>query len=125
LTATNVVNTGNNYYQAIVAEAGNPWEANLSQVTAILADQAYKLTFRAKASVERNILAGIGLNAAPWSASTQDVALTTEWQVIELELTATDVDGAGFGDAAARILFDMGAEAGDVSLDDITLELVL
>ncbi len=112
------VNTedGNSFFQADVAVAGNPWDVNLSQVMTITPETTYQLTFRAKASAERSIIAGIGLNAAPWTNVNETVALTTEWVTYSYELTA-----AGFGDSTSRVLFDLGAEIGSVFIDDVSL----
>ena len=74
------------------------------------------LTFKARSNVARSILAGIGLSDGDFSNVTQSVNLTTDWQTFTVELTA-----AGFGDANSRVLFDMGAEVGEVYIDDVSL----
>ncbi|MDX2370154.1 MAG: carbohydrate binding domain-containing protein [Colwellia sp.] len=108
----------NSFYQADVATAGNPWDVNLSQVMTITPDETYVLTFRAKASVVRNIIAGLGLNHDPWTNVTETVTLTTQWQSYTYEFTT-----AGFGDDNSRVLFDLGAEAGSVFIDDISVSI--
>lgn len=111
----------NTYYAATVETAGNPWEVNLSQVLPLVPNTPYTLTFRARTTQDRSIVAGVGLNYDPWTNVTESVALTGEWQTFELSFTTTDADGNGFGDDNNRVLFDMGAEVGNVHLDDITL----
>jgi hypothetical protein len=113
-----VMEDGNSIFQADVQAAGNSYDVSLQQVLALEADKDYILTFRAKASVARGMIAGIGLNYAPWTNAAQDIALTTEWQTFTINLTTT-----GFGDANNRVFFDMGAEIGVVSIDDVSLKL--
>jgi beta-glucanase (GH16 family) len=108
----------NNVFTADVAAPGNPWDVNLSQVMTITPDATYVLSFKAKASVERNIIAGLGLAHDPWTNITETPALTTEWQTFTYTLTTS-----GFGDDNSRVLFDMGAEAGTVYLDDISVTI--
>ena len=76
----------------------------------------YKLSFDAMSNVERKIAAGIGMNEAPYTNSQQEVSLTTACQNFELELTA-----ANFGGVNSRVFFDMGAEVGEVIIDDVSL----
>jgi hypothetical protein len=104
------------YYEAYVATAGNPWEVNLSQVMTIIPDAIYVVEFKAKASVPREIIVGVGLNHDPYTSATESVAITTEWVTYFVVVPA-----AGFGDDNSRVLFDMGAQVGDVSLDEITV----
>lgn len=106
----------NTFYQADVAVAGNPWDVNLSQIMSLIPGEIYVLSFKAKASVARSIIAGLGLNSDPWTNVTETVALTTEWQTFTYVFT---VDG--FGDDNSRVLFDLGAEAGSVYIDDVSV----
>jgi len=116
--AANVLqdSNGNNVNYANVEAAGNAWDVNLSLVVEITQGQTYKLTFSAMSDGDRSMVAGIGQNAAPYAASTQTVNLTTTCSNYELELTA-----ATFGDNNSRVLFDMGAAAGEVIIDDVAL----
>ena len=107
---------GNSVNYANVAEAVNPWDVNLSQVLTLVAGETYQLTFRARASVARTIIAGVGENHDPWGAATETVNLTTEWA--EYSYTFTEI---GFGDDNCRVLFDMGAAVGEVFIDDVSL----
>lgn len=102
------------YYEATVTTAGNPWDVNLSQVMTIIPDAIYVVEFKAKASVARNITVGVGLAADPWTSKTESVAITTEWMSYFVVVPATN-----FGDDNSRVIFDMGDEVGDVSLDEI------
>jgi len=116
INAGGVVQESNNIYQAEVAVAGNPYDVNLSQVITLVPDETYTLTFRAKASVARTMLAGLGLNHDPWANVVETVSLTTGWQTFTYTITTT-----GFGDADSRVLFDMGAEVGTVFIDGVSL----
>jgi len=100
---------------ANVEAAGNSFDVNLSQVVAITQGETYTLTFKAKSDVSRTILAGIGLNEAPWTNTAESVSLTTDWQ------TYTLVHTANFDSANSRVLFDMGADTGVVIIDEVSL----
>jgi len=107
----NVVN-----YANVETAAANPWDVNLQQVVELTQGLTYKLSFSAMSNVERKIGAGIGLNEEPYTNSQQEVSLTTACQDFELELSS-----ANFGGANSRVFFDMGAEVGEVIIDDVTL----
>ncbi len=116
----NVVTEGGNSFNLVdVTTAGNAFDVNLSQVVEITQGANYRLTFDASSDRDRTILAGIGLNEAPFTNTNQSVNLTTTTQTFVLELAATD-----FGGANSRILFDMGAEVGTVVIDNVRLELI-
>ena len=84
---------------------------------AIVPDSAYTITFKAKSSIERTIIAGVGLNSGDYANSAEPVSLTTEWQTFTLSQTST-----GFGDDSSRVLFDMGGDqGGQVWLDDVSV----
>ena len=114
-----VVTEGDNtYYSVNVASAGNPYDVNLSQKVQIIQGETYTLTFDAWSDVNRSIIAGIGLSADPWTNTTEDVAITTTRATYTYSFTATE-----FGDANARVIFDLGAEVGMVNIDDVSLVL--
>jgi uncharacterized surface protein with fasciclin (FAS1) repeats/beta-glucanase (GH16 family) len=116
---------GNSYASAAVSEAGTAFSVNISQVLTLEAGAEYVLSFRARATQERSIIAGIGFNFAPFYANVEEVALSTEWQEFTLTLAAID-DGTGedLGGANNRILFDLGAAVGDVHIDDVSLRKI-
>ncbi|NER19022.1 immunoglobulin-like domain-containing protein, partial [Spongiivirga citrea] len=115
----NIVTEGGNSFNLVdVMTAGNPFDVNLSQVVAITQGESYILKFDASSDRTRTMLAGIGLNEAPFTNTSQSVSLTTDTQTFTLMLTATD-----FGGANSRILFDMGAEVGTVVIDNVSLML--
>jgi hypothetical protein len=111
-----VTEGGNSFNSVDVMAAGNPFDVNLSQVVELTQGTNYILTFEASSDRERTMLAGIGLNEAPFTNTAPSVNLTTETQTYTLQLSAVD-----FGSANSRVLFDMGAEVGVVVIDNVSL----
>jgi PKD repeat protein len=109
---------GDSYNFANVASAGNPFDVNLSQVIEMQQGATYELSFNAASDGERTMIAGIGLNVGPFTSVTQEVSLTATEQRFTYELTAT------FGGPDSRILFDMGADVGVVTIDEVSLVLI-
>ena len=109
---------GNSFNFANVEAAGNSFDVNLSQALEIVEGETYTLTFEAVtgAGETRTMIAGIGLNEAPFTADIETVTLTDELQTYELTFTAS------FGLMNSRVLFDMGAEVGVVVIDNVVLE---
>lgn len=121
--AANVVTEGGNSYNfADVMTAGDAFAVNVSQVLEIKPGKSYTLKFDASSDRNRGIIAGIGLNEAPWSSATETVNLTTTTQTFTLNLVAKDdTSGADFGIPNSRVLFDMGAAVGTVVIDNVSL----
>jgi hypothetical protein len=116
---------GNSFFEVDVTSAGDAFAVNLSQGMTLIPDTAYVVSFKAKASVARTMLAGLGLYAQPFHSAAETVPLTTEWQTFTYTIsTLNDNDGAPFGDDISRVLFDMGAEVGMVSIDDVSVKLL-
>ena len=112
-----VVNTnGNNHYYANVTTAGNPWEVNLSQKLEIIDGETYTLTFDAWSDVNRSMIAGIGLSADPWSSEVETINITATRTTYSITKSV-----AGWGATDARVLFDLGAAAGEVYIDNVSL----
>ena len=106
-------------FSANVAEAGNAWDVSLKQNMVLLQDSTYTLTFDARSDDSRSIIAALGLDEAPWTNVQETVSLTTEWTTYTFTMVTT-----GFGSENGRVFFDMGAEAGQVQLDNISVVLV-
>ena len=105
------------YFAVVETSSAQVYEVNLSQIMAIVPDSVYTITFKAKSSIERTIIAGVGLNSGNYANSAESVSLTTEWQTFMLTQTST-----GFGDDSSRVLFDMGGDqGGQVWLDDVSV----
>ena len=109
----------NNYYEASANDGDPVFQTNLSQVVGLTQGADYILTFRARANVARSMVAGIGLSVSPFTAATESVPLTTEWQSFSYTLNAS----ADIGTAESRVLFDMGGVASTVNIDDVSLAL--
>lgn len=117
--AFNVVTEGGNSYNAAnVAAAGEAWAVNLSQVLSLTSGTTYQLKFDAWSDQSRTLIAGIGLNEGPWSASTKTITLGLTSQTFTLTLVAPATS------ANSRVLFDMGAAAGFVGIDNVSLMVV-
>ncbi|WP_284206402.1 carbohydrate binding domain-containing protein, partial [Thalassotalea eurytherma] len=105
-------------FTADVAVSGNPWDVSLKQNLTLIADTDYILSFDARSDDSRSVVAGLGLDQDPWTNVTETVMLSTEWTNYSINFTTT-----GFGGENNRVLFDMGAEAGQVQLDNVSLVL--
>ena len=115
--------------KAVVSAVGDVWEPRITQMgVPFKKDQAYKISFRAKALEQKTINIQLGeiLADAPWftdfkPGQTEHFIITTEWAEYSFEfLHVQDNDRGG-------ILFEMGTVAGDnttttVYLDDIVIE---
>ena len=111
--------SGNSFYFADVATAGDPWNVNLSYGLSIpTAGVQYKLTFKASSNRTRALKAGIGLAGAPYTNDVKDVTLTQTPQTFEVSLTSN------FANDLSRVIFDMGHDTGHVVIDDVVLERV-
>jgi hypothetical protein len=109
------------YFAAAETTSANVYDVNLSQTMTLVPDAQYTVSFKAKSSIARTMIAGLGLYHDPWTNSGESVDLTTEWREFSLVQTTT-VDGTGYGDDESRILFDMGGDqGGQVWIDDISV----
>ena len=115
-----VPDAGNTYYSINVPAAGNPWDVNVSQKVEIIEGETYTLIFDAWSDTNRPILAGIGLSAGPWTNDNEEVNITTTRQTYSISVNSID---APFGAPDARVLFDLGAAAGSVNIDNVALFL--
>ncbi len=113
-----VTENGNTYYSVSVATAGNPYDVNMSQKLEIIDGNTYTLVFDAWSDTDRNVVAGIGLSGAPWSNTTETVAINTTRTTYSVTVAAT-----GYGAPDARVLFDLGADTGMVNIDNVSLSI--
>lgn len=125
--ALNIRTEGDNSFNfADVVAAGNPWDVNLSQLVELTPGESYVLTFEASTSEgnTRDMIVGIGQSQDPFYADVETVTLTETTQSFSLELAAIDdATGTDFGSPDSRVIFDMGADAGIVVLDNVSLEV--
>jgi hypothetical protein len=114
-----IVEDGNSIFEALIDTAtGNVYDINQSNVFDITEGATYTFSFRAKASVARNIVAGLGLNGGDYTNISESIPLTTEWQTFTKDIVATGIGGVG-----SRVLIDMGVEVGNVYIDDVSVRL--
>jgi hypothetical protein len=113
-TQTHSVNA-EQVFESSVFWAGNPWDWNLSYSPLSLSgDLNYTLTFRARAAIERPLVAGWGLTEAPWSRDLIEFTLTTDWQTFSMSGTTS------FGSVEeGRLIFDYGQAVGAVYIDNV------
>ena len=105
------------YFAVVETTSANVYDVNLSQTMTLVPDTDYTVSFKAKSSIERTILAGLGLYHDPWTNVAESVSLTGDWQSFTMTQTTT-----GFGDDQSRILFDMGGDqGGQVWIDDVSV----
>ncbi len=107
---------GNTHYSVNVNSAGNPWEVNTSQFVELINGETYTLIFDAWSDTNRDIIAGIGLSADPWTNVAETTSITTTRTTYSYTFEAI-----GFGNPQARVLFDLGADTGVVNLDNVAL----
>ncbi len=98
-----------------VPKRGAAYGANLSHPVELKVESTYILSFRAKASVNKFIRSGMGLNQAPWDHFYENTALTKEWKEYS-HILHTPISHEN-----SRIFFDMGESVGTVYIDDVIL----
>jgi hypothetical protein len=109
---------GNTYYSIDITSPtpGSPFNINVSQKVEIVQGTSYVLSFEAWSSVNRSIVAGIGLSGGDFSNTSETVNITTTPTVYQRTFTAE-----GFGAPDARVLFDLAEQAGVVNIDNVSL----
>ena len=114
--ARNIIDNGNNLINFVdVSSAGNWYDVNLSHAVPLVQNDNYTLSFHGRSNGNRKILVGIGLSADPWTNFVDNVSLSSNWELHSLDLTWSADNATG------RIIFDMGAETGQVLLDNVSL----
>ena len=109
--------TMTSYFAVSETTSDNVWDVNLSQTMTLVPNSEYRVSFKAKSSIDRTMIAGLGLYHDPWTNVGEPVSLTTAWQTFTLTQTTTD-----FGDDQSRVLFDMGGDqGGEVWIDDVSV----
>ena len=115
-------NVANGQNEANPTSAGNAYDVNLSGTVTLEAGADYTLQFDVSGEAGRTLVAGIGKSDGDFANHTKTVTINDETQTIILHLTASaNGDGADFGDATSRVLFDMGADVGAVNIDNVIL----
>ena len=117
----NAYNPVDGVNQADIGAAGNPWDVNLSGYVNVTAGADYTLSFDVTGA-DRTIVAGFGQSVAPYLGHTDTITVSASTQTIVMHLAAK-ADGVGedFGGDTTRVIFDMGADTGAVSIDNVSL----
>ena len=109
--------TMTSYFAVSETTSDNVWDVNLSQTMTLVPNSEYRVSFKAKSSIDRTMIVGLGLYHDPWTNAGEPVSLTTAWQTFTLSQTTID-----FGDDQSRVLFDMGGDqGGEVWIDDVSV----
>ena len=107
----------NNHFSINVSSAGNHWETNLTQILKIIQGNTYTLTFDAWSDIDRSIVVGLGLSGNPyWHAIYETINITQTKTTYSFTF-----EPIGFGNPEARVLFDLGADIGQVNIDNVSL----
>lgn len=114
-SATHELEAFGEFYSSVDVPA-QTWSWNLSYALSLEEGVEYRLRFRAKADTPRGIVAGWGLDTAPWTADVETFYLTDQWQSYELQSFVSYSSAE-----MSRVLFDYGDVAGGVYLDDVEL----
>lgn len=117
-SAAVVIDNNDKAFMAEVPVASETSDVRLSQTLDVLPDASYILSFRAKASVERSLIAGFRVNQVPLSTRAETVYLSSEWQDFRFSLVTDN-----FGDESNNVFFDMAADVGNVYIDDVSVTL--
>ena len=105
------------YFAVAKTTSNNVYDVNLSQKMSLVPDATYTVSFKAKSSIARTMVAGLGLYEDPWTNVAVPVEMTAEWQTFTLTQTTS-----GFGNDNSRVLFDMGGDqGGQVWIDDVSV----
>lgn len=109
-----------NAYFQITSVGEKAWYISLEQRgVQIQKEESYQIRFRAKASIKRPItvaVSKVGDGYLTISKSQKDITLSKEWAVYEYAFNADTTD------YKARLVFMLGAQTGDVYIDDVSVE---
>ena len=107
--------------RADVGAAGNPWDVNLSGDVVLVPGADYTVTFTARGTDGRDLIAGIGDAGGNYFNDTETLSMTDGWQTYTLHLNASDGVHGGLFTGASRVLFDMGSDVGQVDIDNVSV----
>jgi|GEM_PF-3494458 len=106
----------NSVFVNIATATGTNWHVQLVQSGhTVEAGKSYRISFKAKATANRNMYVSLQQNYSPWSEiDGQTVALTTTSQTYTLTFTANMDDSRDVG-----LYFHLGESNADVYIDDV------
>ena len=117
----NALNIVDGVSRADVGLAGNPWDVNLSGDVVLVPGADYTVTFTARGTDGRDLIAGIGDAGGNYFNDTETLSMTDGWQTYTLHLNASDGVHGGLFSGASRVLFDMGSDVGQVDIDNVSV----
>ena len=118
----NALNIVDGVSRADVGQAGNPWDVNLSGDVVLVPGADYTVTFTARGTDGRDLIAGIGDAGGNYFNDTETLSMTDGWQTYTLHLNArSDGVHGGLFTGASRVLFDMGSDVGQVDIDNVSV----
>lgn len=109
-------------YKVSVTTAGTQnWHVQFSQAgIAFEQGKTYRIRFRARSSLSRQIAVAGNQNISPWlTYGKEEFSLTTVWQDYSFDFTMTSPT-----DPAARLEFDLGGIQSEVWIDDASIQVV-
>ncbi len=97
------------------------WHVQFSQAgIAFEQGKTYRIRFRARSSLSRQIAVAVNQNISPWlTYGKEEFSLTTVWQDYSFDFTMTSPT-----DPAARLEFDLGGIQSEVWIDDASIQVV-
>ncbi len=105
-----------------ISEKGTEgWHIQLAKNNlALQAGEKYRLTFKAKAKQNRNATSYVGMSVSPWNSYSgyNNISLSDTFKVYSFIFDMTTTDNT------ARIVFDLGTDIPDVSIEYVLLEKV-
>lgn len=107
---------------SIAAGGTEAWHVQLVRGNVLLEkDKVYRLSFRGKSQTDRSVTFYAGKASSPWNAysSYNTVNLSTQEHTYHFTFTMTSAT-----DAAARLVFDLGANTAAVTITEVKVEEV-
>ncbi|QIA08693.1 cellulase family glycosylhydrolase [Draconibacterium halophilum] len=116
-----LIQSSGNLAVDITTAGSEGWHIQLAKNNVALeAGKKYRLTFKAKSVDDRTATSYVGMNVSPWSSYSgySGFSLTDTFRVYSTVFDMTTTDNY------ARIVFDLGTNASDITIEYITLESV-
>lgn len=109
----------------VKAQADEDWKTQLYQFLPVDTNKTYTVTFKAKASIEGNMVVYFGADpwVEQWVLSEKTYDLTTEWQTFSEEVTIPDTYDPADTEKAFKIAFEFGkSPTGVYYIDDVSVK---
>ncbi len=122
-SAVGSMSRANNELKITISNGGTEgWHVQLVKNNIrLIAGKKYRFSFKAKAETTRSFTAYIGKNGNPWTTYSGYINITT----VDTSQVFTFVFDQQVNDSAARIAFDFGKTATNVTISDFLLEEIV